>query len=1212
MVPRKEPAQEPDGTMPLPPAADVERPDHPPVNVDDLRRSGKIAIWPYVMRDLPLSPVEAFRSELQSTSRNEASSPSALTAGTRRGVEYFPSCLTDEGAARQVEQEQGPSTDSDLGGLKAKLLGAGDEPPIVARTGHSAGAPAKQATKSNALPNGPDGSGRHLPSNRLRRPSTGGPSRRPPVAPLVEAVSSLPHRGTWDRIECPSGCGEELRATDLRHHQASLCALRYVSCLMPGCSALVQARQLRLHLRRDCLKRKEQRILAKKGKALDDEIACKACNERFPRKQMRMHLATDCQMRMVQCPNCTEMMQARSLADHQRLDCKTAKQKGALYEQAASRPTEIECGACHGTVVTTQLRRHTSDECPSRVVACPNKSLGCGEELPASDVAYHLRKQCAVSITREDRAAKHLFRRQRVQCSGCGYWVVLQDLPRHHREKCPNRRVPCKHWELGCPAMLRLSAMDDHLKVDRLLDPRACLAFDGGRAYITLGESDRKPPWTAEMWVWRPGLVEGTREKTRTALKALWEFHQARGKLAITERRLALLEPLLVDVATRAAKERSEEAAKTRDKLTDEMIAAATVRDDAKVDLVVSVVVLSNSVASATRGVEELTAQDRLRGFDRLALGSTPWYAASPAPSRAGFDRDGGIRGVNQSLGAGKTVVKSKEVIGEENMPLGTAADSPKSPTGLGTAPTQDETAVEPEEEIGAESIPPGTAAGSPKSPTGLSMTPTQDDGQPSVQAANSIPLDHDDVVAGSGGALGNDGDDIDSMLLSISKEQQAFEASEEAKLHKNEAGFWAEWIALTGPSLARRVLALEAETLPRLKEEAVVITGIANKALFDTRGDATAEVMEEEVPDEEGGAQAHESSTSPKQGGKRRKAAKKAKRKQKHEKHYGKSIETRIAEEVGRRGGVETLLGSDKVLFQLEMGPKERIGIKIAGQKDQIFNYRCPRERWVHLAFVSDSTGVFLMEDGKTASRLRDITVPLPMREIGGRETACQCLLQEVRYWKVKRRKEDVVEWMHQVLPGTAKDDGLIGYWTFEEGVGEHVNDVTEQRFRARMIGRGLKWAFSENMNTVEVAPPPTPSWREQNVCKVELRRGRLAQRGRLHRQVVSHLDEDCVAHRAWMRMAEAGQELQDSCTCPHCGETVRRSQLKLHFQYQCHWFKEQCRNAGCGAWVPRLRRAEHERRFCGDSSAVRRRRRLARARARSTYQRDWAQDEE
>lgn len=269
---------------------------------------------------------------------------------------------------------------------------------------------------------------------------------------------------------------------------------------MPGCPTLVQARRLRLHLRRDCLKRREQRILADKGKALDAEIACDACDERLPRKNLRVHQANGCQMRMVQCSNCEEAVQARTLEDHQKLDCKTAKRQHALCKQVAGRPAEKECPACHETVVASLLRSHASDECPSRIVACPNKYLGCGEELPAAEMASHIRKhQCTVRIEREERASKYFSRRQRVQCSGCGYSVVLEHLLRHHREKCPNRRVPCKHWELGCPAMLRLSAMDDHLNVERLLHPRACLAFDSGKAYIALGENDRKPPWTAEM-----------------------------------------------------------------------------------------------------------------------------------------------------------------------------------------------------------------------------------------------------------------------------------------------------------------------------------------------------------------------------------------------------------------------------------------------------------------------------------------------------------------------------------------------------------------------------------------------------------------------------------------------------------------------------------------------------------------------------------------
>lgn len=947
---------------------------------------------------------------------------------------------------------------------------------------------------------------------------------------------------------------------------------------MPGCPTLVQARLLRLHLKQDCLKRREYRILVDKGKALDAEIACDACGESLRRKHLRAHLATGCQARMVTCSNCNEQVEARSLSDHQRLECKIVKRTATLNKQVASRPAEKECPLCHEAIAATLLRQHTSEECPSRIVNCPNKYLGCAEEFPAAEINSHLLKQCIVQVERAERASKYMFRRQRVKCSGCGYSVVLQHLHRHHREKCPNRRVPCKHRELGCPVMLRLSAMDDHLRVDRLLDPRASLAFDSGKAYIALGEGDRKPPWTAEMWVWRPGLVEGTREKTRTALKALWEFQRARGKLSVSEQRLALLEPLLIEVATRAAKERSEEAEQARDKLTDEMIAAATVRDDAKVDLVVSVVVLSNSVASAARGVEEITAQDRLHGFDRLALGSTPWYGtASASPSGVGLGRDEGAR--------------------DTNLTLALKRSPPPVPT---VAQTQSETAVKSSEAMTEEK---GFPAIIEKDQTQRKASATG--------VTNSVLLESSRVIAENANApKDEEEEDLDGRLQKIFSKQQELGAAEDEASRKREAGFWAEWVASAGPSLARRILALANETVPRLKEEAVAITGLASEALLHIPDELTTEASGGAATGEEGGRTADASSASKKQREKNRKAANKAKRKQKHEEHFGKNIETRIAEEVGRRGGIETLFGSDKALFQLEMGPKERVGIKIAGKKDQIFNYRCPRERWVHLAFVADSSGVFLLENGKTASRLRDITVALPMREIGGRETACQCLMQEVRYWKVKRSKEDLAEWMHEVLPGSATNNGLMGYWTFEEGSGEHVNDVTGQRFRARKIGRGLKWAFSETMTTVEVGAPPTPSWREQNVCKVreverhlqtreghelhkltvctlgnqpimkarqlrnkmvhrskfapvsvgmsgiharccwrmirqvELRRGRLAMRGRLHRQVVS---------------------------CPAgCGETFPQRDTKAHAAYRCPLRIVACSMAACTKSMP------------------------------------------
>lgn len=924
---------------------------------------------------------------------------------------------------------------------------------------------------------------------------------------------------------------------------------------------MVQARFLGAHLRRECVERRKQRSLAEKGKALDSDIACDACGDKMPRKHLRAHRASGCPMRLVRCskPGCTSVVTMVSLADHQKKDCVVAKRNAALAEKAKGKPTTEECPACHETVAVSLFRRHAADECSMRVVACPNRDLGCEEEFPAEETASHLRTQCVVQTDRIEQASRYALRRQRVQCSGCGYMVVLQHLPRHQREKCPNRRVPCKHWKLGCPVMLRLSAMEDHTKADRLLDPRSCLVFDSGKAYIALGEDDRKPPWTAEMWIWRPGLVEGTREKTRTALKALWEFQRARGKLEVTERRLALLEPLLLEVAARAARERSEEAEESRKKLTDEMIVAATMRDDAKVDLVVSIIVLSNSLTSATRGVEEITAHNRLRGFDRLSLGSTPWYAAAPSPhipsgggggvAGRGSGRDGRELGGNRpvvsdqppsslalpvSPGENQTVAPPTEIEGEEQVspdealvdtsqegnkqtvlrPNETEGEDNISSNETGTLKGDNPTALRlnniEEEDDNTEEEENNTEEEKNVSPTASGNEATQrekveeectstlplkttpaDEGN-NVDAAVVAP---DPTMTGSASdgsvSTGTGEVSVKGMLLNIAKEQKASAEVEEEAWRRKEAVFWAEWVALAGEALARRIVTLADETLPRLKEDTAAITGLSSGALFRTSGGVGTEEQQGSVQDEgEGDIDDGASTASAKKKGKSRKAAKKAKRKKKHQENFGKNLETRIAEEVGKRGGVETLFGSANVLFQLEMGPNDRVGIKVAGKKDQIFNYRCPRERWVHLSFVSDSAGVLLLENGKTASRLGGVTVPLPMREIGGREMACQCLVQEVRYWSVKRSKEDLVAWMHEVLPGTAVADGLLGYWTFEEGAGEYVNDVTAQRFRTRKVGRGIKWANSEMMVAVDVEAPPTPSWREKNVCKVKTHR--------------------------------------------------------------------------------------------------------------------------
>jgi hypothetical protein len=49
-------------------------------------------------------------------------------------------------------------------------------------------------------------------------------------------------------------------------------------------------------------------------------------------------------------------------------------------------------------------------------------------------------------------------------------------------------------------------------------------------------------------------------------------------------------------------------------------------------------------------------------------------------------------------------------------------------------------------------------------------------------------------------------------------------------------------------------------------------------------------------------------------------------------------------------------------------------------------------------------------------------------------------------------------------VLPGDAIDDGLIGYWTLEEGRGNKlINDVTELSLPAQLHGPGLTWTNAD-----------------------------------------------------------------------------------------------------------------------------------------------------
>ncbi|CAM9672924.1 unnamed protein product [Discosporangium mesarthrocarpum] len=1027
--------------------------------------------------------------------------------------------------------------------------------------------------------------------------------------------------------ECPLGCGEEVPLRDLHDHETSLCPLRYVECPTFGCGTMVQAKTLKLHQKQQCQPGKKNAILAEKGKEGVQEVPCGACKEMVRRKDMRKHELGECAMRLVLCsvPNCQEMIQARNLIDHRRSDCIAARNQAMHMENAATRPKVVECSGCHTGIEAKTMQKHLEETCPYRSVACPNNALGCPVELPAVGIPQHLLEACAVEEHRGDLAVRHEARFQMLRCPGCGYNVRLQRFAHHQRERCPNRRIPCKNWELGCTAIVRMSDMDQHLKVDRLLDPRPCLAFNCGKAYISIGEVDQKPPWTAEFWVWCPSLVEGTREKARTALKAYWAFQQASKNLVSAIRRLEILEPLLVSAATAAAKDKTLGAEETREKLTDEMIQVATHRDNAKVDLAVSHKALLVAASSAQRGVEEIRSHGHDNPFERLPLGTPPWYSVVGRGFKAGTNSSSynerrekficQTLDTNTEGAQGRTQSKDTHTTSNEELNV-RDVNSPntkhavlenidqvlKSESVVGKSPvsrkiTESDEQLQGDEDIGKitdsmkDSFGPDVAVGGGESNKrrGVSIV-NPESVSPLVSRAGGH---HHNCQQVQGGQVSKD-IIVDHHHNSVIGTSQKMAADNEAD-SVCEADFWGKWVAMDGPSLASQITHLAHEALHTLREEMETAIGLA-------AGELGVATNEHEVGSDGQTGKLHSKvkRSKPKKGRKNAKAARKAKRKQQHAEQFGVNLKSRIAEKTTSCGGTGTLFGSGKVMFQLEMGKKDQVGVCVLGEAEHIFNYRCPRQRWVHLSFVSNSGGLVLLENGKPVSRAPVTGIPLPMRDIGGRENACQCLIQEVRYWGVERSRDEVVEWMHQALPPSAVENGLLGYWTLEEGKGCYLRDVTEQRDRVRMVGHGLEWVIPELLTAVDVGKAPTPSWREANVCKVELRRGRLAQRGRLHQL--------CHAYAARKRMAEAGMENQELHPCPHCGDMVKLCNLSLHLEHVCQWVKVPCRNAGCFANIPKSRLMLHELRYCKATIAKRRRFQQAKARQKSTYKRDWA----
>ena len=192
---------------------------------------------------------------------------------------------------------------------------------------------------------------------------------------------------------------------------------------------------------------------------------------------------------------------------------------------------------------------------------------------------------------------------------------------------------------------------------------------------------------------------------------------------------------------------------------------------------------------------------------------------------------------------------------------------------------------------------------------------------------------------------------------------------------------------------------------------------------------------------------------------------------------------------------------------FSLDARAHSHLAVALVGKHTHGVAYTAPRGA----ASTSRSSRrsppkrkLLVYADGELVGEVGDLKdCPMPMQRVGDAERALHGLLVEVRYWATARSKAEINKLRNACCPRT-RARTLAGWFTFEEGKGRFVNDVSGQRYRSPISGsHGAKWA--EALAATDGDEPPTPASRERSCCKVELRRARLAAKGRENFQLVA-----------------------------------------------------------------------------------------------------------
>jgi ankyrin repeat protein len=130
------------------------------------------------------------------------------------------------------------------------------------------------------------------------------------------------------------------------------------------------------------------------------------------------------------------------------------------------------CGDCSEVHPLYLMKKHLTQECVQRLIACPNTTKGCCQLVPAHYLQTHINLRCLYRLVscrlhcekmvlfccRDDHEQNHCKKRL-IACYQCQQLIPSERLSAHMKDACPCRKVQCTK---GCYEYFNIRDIEHH------------------------------------------------------------------------------------------------------------------------------------------------------------------------------------------------------------------------------------------------------------------------------------------------------------------------------------------------------------------------------------------------------------------------------------------------------------------------------------------------------------------------------------------------------------------------------------------------------------------------------------------------------------------------------------------------------------------------------------------------------------------------------